>query len=333
MARGFQKEALVRIEDDLVSAAQHGVTHGLAIDDRGLARHEATQHHLPVLYLDACMALGKGRVIDADVAILAPADHPRAVQREATTVVSTADAAKQHARIRVLAGKPWNGASGVVGTAQAEQQQFRAIHIDRIADTQHRHVPHGPAIDVHAARLGCELQPDAAAIHAQLRQRLIGVAHRHQRATWSTANAVDTRGKLEVSLGLVRKSQAKVVHPGNLACAHAWMRLPATAQCNIHDAPSTQESTVSHIDIHHAHSLTHKQALKAVEDVAVKLRDRFGMNHRWENDVLHFSRSGVDGRIEVTPKDLHVTAKLGFLLAAMKGPIEQEIRRVLGEKF
>lgn len=90
---------------------------------------------------------------------------------------------------------------------------------------------------------------------------------------------------------------------------------------------------MSHIDIHHAHSLTHKQARQAVDDVAVKLSERFGMRHHWEGDVLHFNRSGVDGRITVEPKDLHVTAKLGFLLAAMKGPIEQEIRRVLGEKF
>jgi hypothetical protein len=28
-----------------------------------------------------------------------------------------------------------------------------------------------------------------------------------------------------------------------------------------------------------------------------------------------------------------VRAKLGFLLSAMKGPIEQEIRRVLAERF
>lgn len=90
---------------------------------------------------------------------------------------------------------------------------------------------------------------------------------------------------------------------------------------------------MSHIDIRHAHSLSHAQARKAVEDVARKLGERFGMAHRWEGDVLHFSRSGVDGHIAVEPKALHVTAKLGFLLAAMKGPIEQEIRRVLGEKF
>ena len=90
---------------------------------------------------------------------------------------------------------------------------------------------------------------------------------------------------------------------------------------------------MSHIDIRHAHSLNHKQARKAVEDVARKLGERFGMDHRWEGDVLHFARSGVDGHIALEPEMLHVTAKLGFLLAAMKGPIEQEIRRVLAEKF
>ena len=87
------------------------------------------------------------------------------------------------------------------------------------------------------------------------------------------------------------------------------------------------------IDIRHRHSLPLAQARKAVEEVAVKLGERFGMDYRWEGDVLHFKRSGVDGRIALTPRQLHVTAKLGFLLSAMKGPIEEEIRRVLAERF
>ena len=87
------------------------------------------------------------------------------------------------------------------------------------------------------------------------------------------------------------------------------------------------------IDIRHRHSLPMAQARKAVEDVAEKLGERFGMDYRWEGDVLHFKRSGVDGHISLTPKQLHVTAKLGFLLSAMKGTIEGEIRRVLDERF
>ena len=90
---------------------------------------------------------------------------------------------------------------------------------------------------------------------------------------------------------------------------------------------------MSNIDIRHAHSLPPEQARQAVQDVAEKLADRFGMITGWSGDTLNFSRSGVDGHINLAPSELHVTAKLGFLLSAMKGPIEAEIRRVLGERF
>lgn len=87
------------------------------------------------------------------------------------------------------------------------------------------------------------------------------------------------------------------------------------------------------IDIHHPHSMPMPKARKAIEDVARKLDERFGMACTWDGDCLNFERSGVDGRIELAPEELHVTAKLGFLLSAMQGPIESEIRRVLAEKF
>ena len=44
-------------------------------------------------------------------------------------------------------------------------------------------------------------------------------------------------------------------------------------------------------------------------------------------------RSGIDGRVSLQPGALNVSAKLGFLLGAMKGSIEHEIRRVLEERF
>lgn len=87
------------------------------------------------------------------------------------------------------------------------------------------------------------------------------------------------------------------------------------------------------IDIRHEHSLPPAKARKAVEDVAVKLGEKFGLDYRWEGDTLHFVRSGVDGRIALAPREVHVVAKLGFLLSAMQGPIESEIRRVLGKTF
>ena len=87
------------------------------------------------------------------------------------------------------------------------------------------------------------------------------------------------------------------------------------------------------IDIRHTHSLPLPKARKAVEQVARKLAERFDVEYGWDGDVLNFARSGVDGKIAILPKQLHVTASLGFLLSALKGPIEAEIRRVLDEKF
>jgi len=90
---------------------------------------------------------------------------------------------------------------------------------------------------------------------------------------------------------------------------------------------------MSTIDIEHGHSLAPDAARRAVEDVAIRLGQKFGMDYRWEGDVMHFRRSGVDGHITLGPGRLRVFAKLGLLLSAMRGPVEQEIRRVLDERF
>ena len=90
---------------------------------------------------------------------------------------------------------------------------------------------------------------------------------------------------------------------------------------------------MSRIDIRHPHSLSKAKARKAIEDVARKLAEKFDMDYSWEGDTLNFSRSGVDGHIALGPDDLHVHAKLGFLTAMFKEPIEGEIKRVLKEKF
>ncbi|GAB1407357.1 polyhydroxyalkanoic acid system family protein [Thermomonas brevis] len=90
---------------------------------------------------------------------------------------------------------------------------------------------------------------------------------------------------------------------------------------------------MSRIDIRHPHDLTKAKARKAIEEVAKKLAERFEMEWDWDGDILNFSRSGVDGHIALEPKALHVYAKLGFLTAMFKDPIENEIKRVLKERF
>ncbi|KAF1707933.1 polyhydroxyalkanoic acid synthase [Pseudoxanthomonas kalamensis DSM 18571] len=90
---------------------------------------------------------------------------------------------------------------------------------------------------------------------------------------------------------------------------------------------------MSSIEIEHPHTQSPEQARQSVDEVAHKLRERFEVECDWDGDTLRFSRSGIDGSIELLPQMLRVNAKLGFMLSMMKAPIEHEIRRVLGERF
>jgi putative polyhydroxyalkanoate system protein len=87
------------------------------------------------------------------------------------------------------------------------------------------------------------------------------------------------------------------------------------------------------IDITHLHSLPPDAAHRAVEDAIVKLGQKLGIDYRWEGDVLHFRRQGVEGNITLQPGQVHVSASLGMLFTALKGTIESELRRMLQERL
>lgn len=87
------------------------------------------------------------------------------------------------------------------------------------------------------------------------------------------------------------------------------------------------------IDIRHPHSLPPAHARQRVQEVAEILAQRFGVRSDWDGDILEFNGAGVEGHLALLPGELHFSAQLGFLLAAMQGPIEKEVRRVLSERF
>lgn len=90
---------------------------------------------------------------------------------------------------------------------------------------------------------------------------------------------------------------------------------------------------MSDIDIHHPHTLAPAEARARVETISLKLQERFGVECKWNDDILHFNRTGVDGQLRLEADELHLTARLGFLFSAMRGPLEKEIRRVLDVHF
>lgn len=90
---------------------------------------------------------------------------------------------------------------------------------------------------------------------------------------------------------------------------------------------------MSHIHIERSHQKPHDEARKLAEHVAQEMADEFGFSHKWVGDVLHFDRSGVEGKINVEPNKISISAKLSFLLMMLKPKIESEIHKFLDENF
>ena len=87
------------------------------------------------------------------------------------------------------------------------------------------------------------------------------------------------------------------------------------------------------IDIRRTHPLGLDTARQAVDKVAQRMREKFGVDTRWEGDTLRFSHMGIDGGIAVNDKEVHVQARLGMLMSALKPRIESEIHAKLDEYF
>ena len=76
------------------------------------------------------------------------------------------------------------------------------------------------------------------------------------------------------------------------------------------------------IHIERKHALPFTQARKAAFQWAEKAEEKFDMECTYEEgegeDVLTFTRSGVNGTLLVTKDQFVLNAKLGFLLGAFK---------------
>jgi putative polyhydroxyalkanoate system protein len=87
------------------------------------------------------------------------------------------------------------------------------------------------------------------------------------------------------------------------------------------------------IDIRRPHQLSIAEARAVVDKVAARMREKFGMDGKWQGDSLEFSRSGASGSIHVGEHAIQVVVELGMMLSPLRGMIEQEIRHKLDEHF
>ena len=89
------------------------------------------------------------------------------------------------------------------------------------------------------------------------------------------------------------------------------------------------------IQIKREHALGLAEARKIAFKWAEMAEEKFDMECTYEEgktqDLVSFTRSGVDGTLEVTKDHFSLHAKLGFLLGAFKGKIESEIVKNLDD--
>lgn len=90
---------------------------------------------------------------------------------------------------------------------------------------------------------------------------------------------------------------------------------------------------MSDIHIRRPHGLPIAEARKAAEKVARQLEKDFDLAYEWHGHVLHFSRSGVQGELHVTDREVRIDAKLGLLLGFLKARIEAEVEENLDKLF
>ena len=83
------------------------------------------------------------------------------------------------------------------------------------------------------------------------------------------------------------------------------------------------------ISIKRAHHGSLADARKMADKVALKLEKDYQLKSTWAGEVMNFTRSGVNGTLLVTAKELHIDIKLGFLAGAFKGTIADAVEKNL----
>jgi putative polyhydroxyalkanoate system protein len=90
---------------------------------------------------------------------------------------------------------------------------------------------------------------------------------------------------------------------------------------------------MSVIVVRRRHGMRLAGARRLADQMAERLRDRFGGSYAWRGDALYFVRTGACGVVAVTARDVEIRLELGLLLSPLRSPIEREIHSFLAERL
>lgn len=87
------------------------------------------------------------------------------------------------------------------------------------------------------------------------------------------------------------------------------------------------------IEIVQSHSMTPDAARAAAQQVADKVASDFGMECRWDGQVLRFERSGVDGTLVVGEREARLEVSLGLMMKAFAPMVQDKLARKMQKVF
>lgn len=90
---------------------------------------------------------------------------------------------------------------------------------------------------------------------------------------------------------------------------------------------------MARVHVTHTHSMELPEARAAVDELARELQQRFDAKTRWDDNVLHVSRSGAKGTVTVAPGAVEVEMKLSGPAAFAKPMVEKQVKQVLAQRL
>lgn len=90
---------------------------------------------------------------------------------------------------------------------------------------------------------------------------------------------------------------------------------------------------MSEISIVQQHNLSPDAARTAAEQVAQRIAAEYGLECRWDGDVLRFGRSGVEGMLTLEDQRAAMRIRLGFFMGAFAPVIEAKVAEKMRKTF
>lgn len=85
------------------------------------------------------------------------------------------------------------------------------------------------------------------------------------------------------------------------------------------------------IHLTRAHQFDQQSVRDKIQELANKLETKLSAKYQWEKDRLVFKRSGANGFIKISDRELEIEVQLGMLLRPLKASIEKTITEYLDE--